>query len=173
VASLKIVFLGLAAAITYGILHDQVTARLCVEYFTVAHPRIIASQSPALLGFAWGVVATWWVGLPLGVALAVAARSGHRSPLGVAEVRSSVVGLLLVMALCAIVAGFVGQQLAVAGQIGFPSVWAAGVTPEHRPAFIGVWWAHNASYDVGILGGLVLCIVTYWRRGRRSRLTSS
>jgi len=169
VAYLRIVALGLAAAIGYGIVHDQVTARVCVEYFTVGHPRIIASESPTILGLVWGVVATWWVGLPLGIALAFAARGGGWPALDVSDLRGGVFILLGVMALCAVVAGVVGHELAVTGQVGFPSEWAPGVAPSKRAALIGDWWAHSASYDVGILGGMVLCAVTFWRRWRRSR----
>ncbi|HEU4754510.1 MAG TPA: hypothetical protein VFU47_15485, partial [Armatimonadota bacterium] len=57
-------------------MHDQVTVRVCVEYFTVAHPPLITTDSPTLLALAWGVVATWWVGLALGVMLGLAARLG-------------------------------------------------------------------------------------------------
>ncbi len=63
------------AAISYGIVHDQITARICVEYFTVGHPRLTDSDLPTVLALFWGVVATWWVGLPLGLGLAFAARA--------------------------------------------------------------------------------------------------
>jgi len=32
---IKIVLLAIAAAISYGILHDQITVRVCIEYFTI------------------------------------------------------------------------------------------------------------------------------------------
>jgi hypothetical protein len=38
---LKIILACVAAAIIYGILHDQITARVCVEYFTVFHPPVL------------------------------------------------------------------------------------------------------------------------------------
>jgi hypothetical protein len=57
---IAIVALAVAAGIAYGILHDQVTARVCLEYFTIGHPPLIPSQSPTLLAIAWGIVATWW-----------------------------------------------------------------------------------------------------------------
>ena len=60
-----IVALALFAGIAYSILHDQVTARVCVEYFTVGHPRIFPTESPTLLAIGWGIVATWWFALPL------------------------------------------------------------------------------------------------------------
>jgi hypothetical protein len=52
---LKIILACVAAAIIYGILHDQITARVCVEYFTIFHPPVFATQSPTLLAFGWGV----------------------------------------------------------------------------------------------------------------------
>src|SRR5262245_58028888 len=73
-----IVLLGVFAAVLYGILHDQVTARVCVEYFTIGHPPYFNTDSPTLLALGWGFLATWWVGLPLGILLAVAAREGKR-----------------------------------------------------------------------------------------------
>jgi hypothetical protein len=75
VPSLKIVALCTASAVLYGICHDQVTARVCVEYFTVGHAPIFHTESPTLLAFWFGTMATWWVGLILGVLAALAARA--------------------------------------------------------------------------------------------------
>jgi hypothetical protein len=63
---LKIVVFSTFAAIAYGILHDQVTAHLCVEYFSVAHPDIFHTKSAFLLALGWGVVATRGAGWLLG-----------------------------------------------------------------------------------------------------------
>ena len=51
VETLKIVVLCIVSAIVYGILHDQVTARVCVEYFTIGHPPIFHTDDPTLLAF--------------------------------------------------------------------------------------------------------------------------
>lgn len=32
---LALILLSILAAITYGIIHDQITARICLEYFDV------------------------------------------------------------------------------------------------------------------------------------------
>ena len=69
---LKILLLCIAAAIVYGIVHDQFTACICLEYFTVFHPQIFPTQSPTLLAIGWGILATWWVGAFLGVLLGIA-----------------------------------------------------------------------------------------------------
>ncbi|MEM7013599.1 MAG: hypothetical protein AAF585_19175 [Verrucomicrobiota bacterium] len=47
---IKIILLSIVAAVVYGILHDQVTARICVEYFTIGHAQLIDSDSPTVLG---------------------------------------------------------------------------------------------------------------------------
>jgi hypothetical protein len=57
--SIKIILTCVVAAVLYGIVHDQVTARICVEYFLVFHPPIFPTQSPTLLALGWGVIATW------------------------------------------------------------------------------------------------------------------
>jgi len=45
-------------AVCFGVVHDQFTARLSLEYFTVAHDRLFLSDSPTLHAAAWGVLAT-------------------------------------------------------------------------------------------------------------------
>lgn len=79
---LRIILLCVAVAVVYDVLHDQVTARLCVEYFTIAHPPLFDTDDPTLLGLAWGALATWWVGLALGVALVLPEASRLSFPFG-------------------------------------------------------------------------------------------
>jgi hypothetical protein len=160
----KIVLLGLAAAIACGVAHDQLTARVCVEYFTIGHPRIITSESPTLLGLAWGVVATWWVGLPLGLMLAVAARAGHLRKFTVAQVRPLVIRLLVVMATAALLAGALGYVLALRGVIWLAGDLADAIPAPVRARFLADLWAHSASYLVGVFGGVVIARLVYRRR---------
>ena len=58
----KIWLVAIVATVTYGIAHDLVTTRVSLEYFTIAPTGIFETQSPILLAFGWGVVATWWAG---------------------------------------------------------------------------------------------------------------
>ena len=101
--AVAIVVLCIASAVVYGILHDQVTARVCVEYFTIGHPPVFATESPTLLGIGWGIIATWWVGLLLGIPLALAARVGRRPKRGVRSLARPVATLLLAMGACALI----------------------------------------------------------------------
>src|SRR5262249_4891791 len=96
--ALKIAATCVIAAILYGIVHDQVTARVCIEYFTIFHPPIFHTQSPTLLGIGWGIAATWWVGVLFAVPMILAARAGSRPVLRASDLLPSIASLLAVMA---------------------------------------------------------------------------
>lgn len=102
---LSIIILCVGSAVIYGVIHDQITARVCVEYFTIGHPPVFGTDSPTLLAFGWGVIATWWVGLLLGVPLAIAARAGHRPKRSARSLVKPIVLLLIIMSCCALTAG--------------------------------------------------------------------
>jgi hypothetical protein len=161
---LKIFALCIVAAVIYGIIHDQFTARICVEYFSVFHPPVFGTQSPTLLGLGWGIIATWWVGAFLGILLAVSARAGVRKKVDAGELVYPILKLLFTMAVSAAVAGLIGFILAQRGTIAPPD-WVASILPPDRHArFMADWWAHNTSYLAGFLGGIVLCILTIRKR---------
>ncbi len=162
----KILLLSIAAAIVYGLVHDQITVRVCIEYFTIGHPRIIASEDPTILALLWGLVATWWAGLIIGVPLALAARVGSWPKLEAPALIPSVVGLLLVMAICAASAGILAGRTNGAVMVREAPELAAAISPERHHLFIAAWAAHSASYAVGFLGGIALTIVTVVRRLR-------
>ena len=135
--SARIVALAVIAAVTYGILQDLVTTRVCIEYFTIGHPRIIASESPLALAFLWGTIATWWVGLPLGGVLALSSRIGARPKLSWRHLLRPLATTMAVVGILATLAGFAGYGLARA--------------------------AHLMAYIAGIVSGLTLCVIV-WRR---------
>lgn len=126
------------AAIFYGIIHDQVTARICVEYFTIGHPRLIASDSPTVLGLFWGIVATWWVGLPLGIGLAMAARAGQRPKLSCSHLLRPLGVLLCCMFGVAIVAGLIGFFTSRAGIFYLVEPLASRVPEDKHTPFLTV-----------------------------------
>ena len=165
----KIVLAGLVGAIVYGILHDQVTARVCVEYFTVAHPDLFATTDPTRLAFGWGIVATWWAGLAVGVAVALAARVGSLPKLAVRELWRPIMVLLLGMGVAAAVCGFLGYLWAESGKVAFPAVWLSEVASHRHTRFIAVATAHDASYTAGFGGGWTLCIWVWMHRRSLSR----
>ena len=166
-AALRVIALGLGASILYGILHDQVTARVCVEYFTIGHPRVMESESPTLLALYWGVVATWWVGLPAGLLLAISGRAGREPRRSARDLLRPLAVLLGTMAILAMAAGFAGYATAQAGGVRLVPRLAQRVPSDRHFAYIAVLWAHLASYASAALGTIVLCLHTAWRRYRR------
>jgi hypothetical protein len=169
IESLKICFVSILAAILYGIVHDQITARVCLQYFTIFHPPVFATQSPTLLAFGWGVIATWWMGAFLGVLLALACRAGSHPKLSARNVLKPIGKLLGLMAGCALLAGLLGFVLARRGVVVPPEWVSHNLPPTADARFMADWWAHGASYAVGFFGGIVLCILQYRRRAEAKR----
>lgn len=163
--SLAIIATSIAAAILYGIVHDQITARICVEYFTIGHPRLIQSESPTILGLFWGIVATWWVGLALGIGLAISARIGGRPKLRLTDILHPIQCLMLAMFALAILAGLIGFITATSGVFFLVEPFSSRVPEDRHTAFLTVGWAHSASYLSGFIGGIILWIKTWRKRG--------
>lgn len=147
------------------------TARICVEYFTVAHPPVFGGlTSPTLLAFAWGVIATWWAGAYVGVPLAIAARLGAWPKVAARDLVKPISALFVVMAVSAFAYGLVGWRRALVDEHLRASV-GEFVSPDHAAAFVADWFAHSASYSVGFIGGALLwpyVVVTRWRRRARA-----
>jgi len=160
--SLSIIGMSILACVIYGILHDQITARLCLEYFTIFHAPVFRTDDPTLLGIGWGILATWWVGLILGVPLAIVARGGKLPKRSPAELIRPMTTLMVVAASVATIAGIVGFIAASNGWIGMAEPWASRIPPERHVLFLTDLWAHNASYGVGFMGGLAM-IALIWR----------
>ena len=164
--SAKILLLCTLAAMGYGVAHDQVTARLCVEYFTVGHDNPFPTDSPTLLGLAWGIFATWWAGLIMGVALVFAARFGKRPKRTAASLVGPVLFLLAVMAGFALLAGVAGFVAAKMGGIVLNADLAERLPRQKHAAFIACGAAHLASYWVGFVGGGVQMAIVFVTRKR-------
>ncbi|MGD9127626.1 MAG: hypothetical protein PVH19_09630 [Planctomycetia bacterium] len=168
--SLKIILLCIFSAIVYGILHDQVTARVCVEYFTVAHAPIFGTESPTLLAFGWGVLATWWVGLILGIAAAVVCRVGRWPKVEAVSLVRPIAGLLIVIAVASLLAGITGYQLAKDSHMVLPEPYASLISEDRHWLFYADSLAHAAAYLVGALGGVGLCVRVVGERRRMSAI---
>lgn len=160
--SIRIVLMSVLAAVLYGIVHDQITARICVEYFTIGHPPIFGTEDPTLLGIGWGIIATWWVGLLIGIPLAIVSRAGSRPKRSPASLIQPVGKLLAVMGIGATIAGIVGGCLASVGAVFLIGRLAEAVPADRHVVFLIDLWAHSASYLIGLVGGIVL-IVNVWR----------
>jgi hypothetical protein len=164
---IKITGFTLIAGMAYGILHDQVTARICVEYFTIAHAPLFPTTSPFWLAVFWGIVATWWVALPLGLLLACAARIGAPAKLTLRDLRQWILCLLAGMAVLAFAAGVIGAWRAGQGDVALAQRF--GIPEDRQIGFMADAWAHEASYLGGIVGGLVLIVHVGLHRMRSAR----
>lgn len=162
---LKIWLLCIIAAIVYGIVHDEITARVCVEYFTIGHPPVFHTSSPTLLGLGWGVIATWWMGAFLGFVLALSARLGSDPKIGIGDLLRPTLVLLVLMGVSALCAGVVGGILAARGVIPLRD-WEQILGRDKAVRFIADFCAHFTSYLVGFCGGIVICGWTLVRRFR-------
>jgi hypothetical protein len=157
----KIVLLGIAAAVVYGILHDQVTARVCVEYFTIAHHiYFFLTDDPTFLGLGWGIIATWWVGLILGVMVGAAARLGSMPKVPARDLIRPIAVMMAVVGVLALLAGVAGYLLARQGAVWLVGPLAVEIPAEKHAAFLADLWAHTASYGFGFLGGVILVVRT-------------
>lgn len=160
-----IILLCTVASVIYGIIHDQITARICVEYFTIAHPPIFnGTSNPTYLGLGWGVIATWWVGFLLGIPLALAGLAGERPKRSVKSLIRPVAVLLIVMGICATAAGLMGYYTSSNDWLIVPEPFATEIPAEKHVRFMIDVWVHNASYLVGFVGGITLILMIWFSR---------
>jgi hypothetical protein len=165
-AALKIILFCMFAAIAYGIVQDQITARICVEYFTIGHDPIFGTSDPTILAFGWGTLATWWVGLFLGIPAAFFARVGPKPKLTWRELRKPVGIMMIIVGVSALLAGVIGFLLARQGGVWLVGDLAERVPQEKHVAFLTDLWGHNAAYAVGFVCGVVCWGWIWWKRGR-------
>ncbi len=159
-----IILLCMAASMLFGILHNQISARVSLEYFTIGHKRLISSDSPTWMGIVWGIHSTWWVGLCLGILLALAGRLGKwekRSP------RSFLKPLLVLFAVCggaSAIAGLIGHWQLSRGAISFVEDMRLAIEPSRQPGFLAALWMHTASYTMAAMGGSILAVHVFLAR---------
>ncbi|MFO0799973.1 MAG: hypothetical protein U0804_21080 [Gemmataceae bacterium] len=164
--SLRIVSGCVVAMVAYGAAQDQVTARLCPEYFTVAHNPIPGVSDPTLLGLAWGFLGGWWGGLLLGLGLAAAARAGPAPPAPTRRLVRVVAVLFAVVGAASALAG-VGSLLNadhLGVSVGGP--WASAVPPERHRRLLAVANTHFTTYAAAAAGSVVACAWVFRGRGR-------
>jgi hypothetical protein len=166
---LAIILLCIAISISYGIIHDQITARICVEYFTIAHPPIFGTVDPTLLGLGWGILATWWVGVLLGTPLAAVARLGPWPKRSVQSLIRPLFILMIASAATAFVCGVIGGILARNGALNLTGRFSEAIPSENHAAFITDACAHAGSYAAGFFGGGVLIALVAWQRWKAAR----
>lgn len=158
--SVKIILSAMLIAVVYGILHDQITARIYLEYFTVWHRHIIDSTDPTVVAFVWGIVATWWVGLGAGMVIAIASNIGGEPRFTVCDLIKPAIVLVIFISISAFIAGIIGY---FASDFVAYLRWDRLSTGEDRRHIV-VWFAHMASYNIGTLGVIFLFLYIIRKR---------
>lgn len=163
----RAMLLGIGVLVGYAVAQDQVSARLCPEYFTVFHNPIPGVTDPTLLGVAWGFLGAWWGGAALGYAAGIAATAGTHPPLPVRElVRPMLVlvaGVGFVTGVCGLTAYRHAEFFAIRLDPFFDSV-----PPDRQRWLFVVACYHLAAYATAAVGSVVLCVWVGRERARRA-----
>ena len=148
----RILGLVVLMAAVYGIIHDQITARIYPAYFNVDHPdlgypAIFHSSSPTVLALAWGIVATVPLATVLGSMIAISAQAGSYPRISARQLLKPLLAVFSGMAIVAIAGGLWGYH-----------AWrpASKIFVARRE--MTDFCAHLMSYCGGLLGALALVI---------------
>ena len=155
----------------YGILHDQLTYTISPEYYTkfkffqfgladlgdeaiFPNPRLQVS----IVGF----LATWWVGLPIGLILGFVGMI-HKN--GKEMFRITMKALFLTL-LIAFIAGLVGLAFGKFYLANHATSWYLPENVMDKANYIAVGSMHNFSYLGGLIGLIVAVIFSVRKRNR-------
>jgi hypothetical protein len=163
----RFALMGLVALVGYAMLQDQVSARLCPEYFTVLHPPIPGLTDPTLLGISWGFLGGWWGGILLGYVAGLVATLGPRPPLAPRELVRPLGILVSVLAAVTALTGFTVWHHANLLGVSLDAGMTGLVPPECHCGLLTVACYHLAAYVTATVSGLVLCAWMWSQRRRR------
>lgn len=145
--------LAVLAAGAFGVIHDQISFTVSHEYFTkfkFLQFHLLEADVPERLRVAQvGFLASWWMGIPLGL-LAGAAGFFHPSASQMRRALLLSLGVItsfaLVFALAGLMYGyFQTTNLDLNDYVG----WYVPATLEHPRNFICVGYMHNSAYIGG------------------------
>ncbi len=154
---LRVILLSSIAMIGYATLQDQVSARLCPEYFTIGHPPIRGLSDPTLLGLAWGFLAGFPGGLALGIPLSLAATLGRLPRLPARTLVRPILVFVAGVALATFIAGASGAYNAAVVNIAIGEPWAGLIPTARHRQFFAVACAHFGTYLGGAVMGVGVC----------------
>jgi hypothetical protein len=154
---LRVILLSSVAMISYATLQDQVSARLCPEYFTIGHPPIRGLSDPMLLGLAWGFLAGFPGGLALGIPLSLVATLGSLPQLPPRSLVRPILVFVAGVALATLIAGASGAYNAAVVNIAIREPWAELIPAARHRQFFAVACAHFGTYLGGVVMGVGVC----------------
>jgi len=154
-------------ATLFGALHDQISFSVSPEYFTLLKFQQFHLTDVALplrvKAALVGMLATWWMGVPLGVALAVATTRWYGTQAQATFWRVAPWLLLAVLAGAVLGLGYGYWQTFDLSRFA-GKVLPLGLQDVRGYLMVGIM--HKAAY---LAGGLVLplaVLLLYWRRPR-------
>jgi hypothetical protein len=164
------IFIVILISGIYGIIHDQITYTISPEYFSKFkysqfgfEPNDFGGhrQTVAAIGF----LATWWVGIPLGVLLALTGLifPDHKT------MRRAITKGVFIIFLTAIASGFIGYLWGKYHLVNTGVNWWMPAGLIDRTHFIIVGSIHNFSYLGGGLGLLFAIIYMIVKKSRTKR----
>lgn len=147
----------------YGIIHDQLTYTISPEYYTrfkfyqfgfVDYGMEAHFENPRIPVSAVGFLATWWMGIPIGIIMALVGLR-HKEAKQMFSISLKAIAIILLVAFAV---GLIG--LAV-GKLYLADKGVSWYIPENLidpKNFIAVGSMHNFSY-IGGLFGLIAGVV--------------
>ena len=168
------VFLGLMAiavlaAAAFGALHNQVSYTVGPDYFHTFKFRqftIPREMAPRLGAMEVGILASWWMGVlmglpPLVLGLFTLRPAGRYWRAGLRAIALAV-GVTALTALAGLLFGLVVVTPETAAQVPLP------VETQDPVGFLRAGAMHDASYLGGVLG-MLAAVWLIWRSGRTGR----
>ncbi len=177
----KIMALAVGAGALYGILHDQVTTRVCLEYFSRGFHQTMVSywpctgvlgaakgilqttQSPTVTACIWGPLATFEVSLYSGALLAAVSRFGERDKYTAKKLIKPITTVMAVTGICSALA------LSIPCNDNDRS-FTQGVSPENLDSFLRCASAHNTAYAVGAIATVGAALWVLYQRLKETDL---
>ena len=159
----------------YGILHDQITYTISSEYFTnfkfiQFNIGYFFTESKRFAVGLVGFLATWWVGIPIGIILGL---QGIKSLDSKQYIKQKIKAIRIVF-ITAIIFGFIGYisfliyiyfmgdwPINIGGRISNPELAEAFSQIKNIRNFLSVGFIHNFSYFGGAAGLLIASIFQY------------
>ena len=160
---IAIVVVSALVAIGYGMAHAVGTAWVCPEYFLLG-PRVVDSNDPMTLAMFFGARGTWWLGLGLGLLLAIAARLGARPPRRTSSLLRPMVVLCAACGAGAFIGGDLGYWLATWGHVQLFEPTASELAVEKHADYVTCVGANLGAYVASLIGGPILCVKVWSMR---------
>lgn len=170
VAFLLILLIAPILGGVYGLLHDQITYSISEEYYTklkfnqfglqywgggenigTRKAPEIKLESPRLGAALVGILATWWVGMIVGVVLGLIGLI-HRNGKEMFIATSKAIAVTTAIAL---LTGLIGLLFGKLFLVDDPSSWVLPDNVIDRASYIMVGSMHNFSYLGGLIGLIV------------------